>query len=192
MIYKTYYVLNTDAYILHTKASGEADKVITLITKENEILNVFAKSIRKENAKMRCMTKPYAKVKISIITARKNILKNITIIDANNSIWNEEKRYTPFVHMLKCVQFLIPITNHNEEKIFSIIEEASSLFENEDLGKMPIILTVAQSFILKSLGYIENENKLKYTLKDIVQEAAESKNIIEKMKKDINNAMLHI
>lgn len=188
----SYSVINTDAYIIHTRASGEADKIITFLTKDNGIVNVFAKSIRKESAKMRYMVKPYARVHISIIAGRKNILKNIFITDPYVELWNSKERYTAFVILLRSISSFIPITEHNEKEIFSIIENASILLRDEDVEIIPNILLVAQASILEKLGYIENDVKKDYTLKDVVKEVSESRNLNQKMQRDFKNALMHI
>ena len=152
----TYPILTTDAYILHTRVLGEADRTAYVLTKEHGVLFIYAKSIRKEGAKMRGALRPYGRVSLSVVFGKRNILKDIRITDTFSSIWAHETKYTAFVTLLNQVRAFIPVPEAADATTFSIVESTASFLQCRDENLAPTILLVGQVMLASALGYVED------------------------------------
>ena len=148
----SYAILTTDAFILHTRGIGEADRMITVLTRENGVLDVYARSIRKETAKMRGAVKPYGQVRLSLIQGKKNILKDITVTDTLDAVWNEQRKYKAYVILLRHIHTLVPAVSEEDESLFSIAQTAVQLLQQSDDNLADHILLVAQVLVLNALS----------------------------------------
>ena len=153
-----YPILTTDAFILHTHNGGEADRTVVVLTRERGVMYVYARSIRKETAKMRMMVLPYNRVHMSVIIGKRNILKDIVVTDPFRAVWGETGKYTALVRLLHCVHTLIPPLESKDVRIFAVVEEAVRALERSDGTYAPHILLVAQVSILNILGYVHNDH----------------------------------
>lgn len=167
----SYPVLTTDAFILHTHGVGEADRSITALTRDRGLMYIYARSVRKEGAKMRGSVKPYGFVSLSVILSKRNILKDITITNVLREVWNNEEKYTTFVTLLRCIRSFIPIDDDCGTDIFSVVEETAHFLGSAHPAHATHALLTAQIIVLTILGYIPDQqiplNEFANTVKQI-------------------------
>ena len=185
-----YRVIIDNGYILHTTGVGEADRLITILTENYGILNVFAKSIRKETSKMRTKMLPYRNVSISIIDGRRKILKDATVKDSLREIWKDEKKYTTYVNLLKRIKKYIPILEEHESGIFEILENAKTNLKEKDSSHSDDISLLSEILILYNLGYIEELKVKKF--KEMLDELNKDKKLRTELQKKLKNALHHL
>ena len=188
---KSYSILTTDAFIIHTQAVGEADRVITALTKEKGLMKLYARGIRKDGAKMRGGTKPYARVSVSVILSRRTILKDITITNTLSEIWNNERKYTTFVTLLRNLQTFIPVTESHDENIFHTIEIATKLLQKSQQKHTQHILLIAQVMLLAALGYVPDQNITPKHFTDILEETTTNPHKQKELQQHLKNALYH-
>ncbi len=170
----SYPILTTDAFIVHTRGIGEADRVVTALTRRHGMMEVYARSVRKEGAKMRGDTKPYARVSLSLVLGKRSILKDITITDTLDAIWGCEEKYTAFVMLLQHLRVFVPITESYDETLFATIEAAVQLFRESDPTYAQHILLIGQVMLLAALGYVSDQDIVPARFADILTETADS------------------
>ena len=139
----SYAILTTDAFILHTRGIGEADRMITVLTRENGVLDVYARSIRKETAKMRGAVKPYGQVRLSLIQGKKNILKDITVTDTLDAVWNEQRKYKAYVILLRHIHTLVPAVSEEDES-YSLSPKLLFNCSNNQMTISPITYSLSR------------------------------------------------
>ena len=188
---KSYPILTTDAFIIHTRAIGEADRIITALTKENGLMNLYARSIRKDGAKMRGSAKPYARVSVSVILSKRAILKDITTTDTLNQIWNNKQKYTAFVTLLRSLRTFIPITESCDENLFHTIDRATELLRKSQPTHSNHILLIAQIILLTILGYVPDEDMKPTNFTDILKETIDNPSRQKKLQQHLKNALYH-
>ncbi len=188
---KSYPILTTDAFIIHTRATGEADRVITALTKENGLMNLYARGIRKDGAKMRGGAKPYARVSVSVILSRRTILKDITITNTLDQIWNNKQKYTAFVALLRCLRTLIPITESYDENVFHTVETATELLQKSQQTHVQHILLIAQVMLLTTLGYVPDQNIVPTQFTNILKETIANPHRQKELQQHLKNALYH-
>ena len=187
----SYPILTTDAFIIHTKAVGEADRIITMLTKENGLMNLYARSIRKDGAKMRGNAKPYARVSVSVILSRRSILKDITITNTLSKIWNNKQKYTTFVTLLRCLRTLIPITESYDDNVFHTIETATDLLQKSQQSHAQHILLIAQVMLLTTLGYVPDQSITPNHFTNILKEVTTNPHRQKELQQHLRNALYH-
>ena len=120
----SYPISTTEAYIIHTKGVHEADRILTALTKDKGMLEIYARGIRKEGAKMRNRIKPYAHTYLSVIHGKTLILKDAAAGEPLDTIWENKKKYTALVKLFKHTQTLIPVNSEDSEQLFLTIKKA--------------------------------------------------------------------
>ena len=186
-----YPVLTTDAFILHTRGVGEADRIVTALTRSRGLMHVYARSVRKEGAKMRGAVKPYGKVTLSVIIGKRNILKDIVTTDTLCTIWADEDKYTAFVRLLRFTHSLIPVAEEYDDTIFSVIENVSCfLCESHPLPAKDALLA-AQVMILTTLGYIPECSSASESFTEVVSDISSSPRRRREFSTHLKNALLH-
>ena len=186
-----YDVLNTDAFVLHTRASGESDKVLHLLTRAYGALYVHARSIRKETAKLRSTARPYGLVYVSVINGKKFILKNCTVVDPLTSLWEDEKRYRTYVKLLNIVRGYFPVDNHHERNVFEIVEQATSAIQSVPHQHLNTVYVAANLHLLAALGYVDT-NRVPTTLSDSIEKLAASKRALQDAVEVIQEVRKHL
>ena len=187
-----YNIINTDGYILHIRASGESDKILVILTKTHGIVHVFARSIRKETAKMRSMARPYSFVHLSIIQGRVFILKNIRIIDMFEDIWENETKYKAFVDLLKTVHTFIPIDSQNENEVFNVVNNAVNLFSKKSEETINNISIAVKLHILSELGYVDNTLLQKESIEELSNSMTDDMDKNKNMNELLNETIKHL
>ena len=187
----TYPILTTSAFILHTRAIGEADRTITALTKNNGILYIRAKSIRKEGAKMRGMVRPYSCVSLSVVRGKNSILKNISVTDSNRTIWRDRKKYTALVRIFQCFRIYLPIAEASGSEPYAIAETAIHLLKETDSEQAEDIALIAQVLLFTELGYVRDGTITCSAFKSILAGFPESPATRETYRRHLKNALLH-
>ena len=187
----SYPILTTDAFIVHTRGVGEADRIITALTKENGLMNLYARSIRKEGAKMRGDAKPYARVFLSAVLSKRNILKDITITDTLSPIWHNKEKYIAFVTLLHHIRTFIPITESCDEEVFTTVEIAVQFLKESDSAQATYILLIAQVMILAALGYVSDRAIAPSSFADILAETTTNPQRCKALQQHLRDALYH-
>ena len=188
---KSYSVLTTDGFVVHTRGVGEADRVVTVLTERDGLMDVYARSVRKEGAKMRGATKPYARVSLSVVLGKRNILKDIVITDTLDLLWCDREKYTALVVLLHFLRTLIPVTESCDEGVFHTIETAARLLQESDPAHAQDILLIAQVIVLALLGYVSDHSITPSRFENIFAETVASPHRQKELRQHLQNALYH-
>lgn len=137
--------------ILKRKNVGEADRILTVFTREAGKLQIKAKGVRKIASKRSSHIEP---LNIASLTLYKGlgipILTEATAIEHFSNVKTELKRLALAYHICELVDGLCP-ENQESEIIFSLLQDVlRELSENENIG--PVIHDFEIN-LLKVLGY---------------------------------------
>ena len=187
----SYPVLITDAFILHTRSVGEADRIITMFTRDNQVISVYARSIRREKAKMRGAVKPYGKVSFSAVLGKRATLKDITVIDTLDAIWSDEIKYTAFVTFLQHIRALVPVAEPCDDNLFTITETFVDFLQRSAPMHAENTLLVGQVMFLNALGYISDSTIVPEYFWDVLREVSSSPERRKELLDSLQNALRH-
>ena len=150
-------ILFDNAFILGAHPFGENDRRLEVFFRTYGKVFVFAKSIRKESALLRCNALPYQYSRITVVRGYRPILKDITTKEHNREIWTNKHRRTVFRQALAFLSRFV-----GEEREYSEIFDTLVWFMNEikdcdDTAVLEYFLYVyfAHSGVL--LGYVEKD-----------------------------------
>ena len=182
----SYKIISTDAYILHSYQRGESDKTITMLTKENGVVDVYARSIRNLNSKLRSNSTPYSKVYTSIICGKNYILKDVFITDRQVEIWDDEEKYTAYVSLLRNLKNILP-RDEMEKNIFNVVDTTENFLKKSDKNEITPIILISYFFIFHSLGYVEGAELTKKSFDEMLVLYRDEK-IKKRIKSSVENA----
>ena len=146
-------VITTDAFVIHTSISGEYDRRITLFTREKGRVDVFAKSIRKQESKLKGIAYPYRYINCSLICGRQYIFKEGFVIDTLDEIWGDDKKRKAYVSMLRNI-YLLLTQEQKEENIFDSLVKSIELLKENKYQPEDIELVYILS-LLYDIGYLD-------------------------------------
>ena len=165
--------------------------MITALTQNNGLMEVYARGIRKEGAKMRGNAKPYARVSVSVILGKNNILKDITITDTLDAVWNNEVKYTALVHLLRLIRTYIPVTESHDAEIFTTIETAAQMLKETEPKNAENILLIAQVMLLSALGYVDDQTITPARFPNMLTKITTEPHYRKTIKQHLKDALYH-
>jgi DNA repair protein RecO (recombination protein O) len=145
-------IYSSEAIVLENKVYGEADLIVTYLTKEFGILNLFAKSPRKIKSRFGSSLEPLTYSKIAFI-GREDKLQKIIQSDILHSFQKIRENYKIFLNLEEVIRLIIQISPKREKhpELFSLLLSILEEIENSDKwGNYILFLKIR---VLGILGY---------------------------------------
>lgn len=184
-----YPVITTRAVILSTHPTGEANRILTLLTEHNGVLHVLARSIRLEKSRMRSSAIPYALVTTSVVVGRHHILKDLRVIDPLTDVWRSEALYTSYVSLLRFVRAIVPALGHEDPALFSLVLDAIQSYKARPPCQAGLVLLAAQVLMLRQLGYVHDPSLERVPFSTVVSRTVTSPKQQHRFKKHLKEGM---
>ena len=122
---------------------------------------------------------------LSAVLGKRTILKDITVTDTLNAIWNDREKYTAFVRLLRYVRSSVPVEEYRDEELFGIIETAANLFKTTDSTRAADVLLTARIMILHAFGYVDDDtvarNPFEKTLNTVSSSPARRSELVRQL-----------
>ena len=150
-----YPICTTEAIVLHTKALGEANRRVVLLTKDKGKVEVLAKSVRKEGAKLKAIAYPYQLIYVSLVCGKQYILKEGSVKDTLFSIWEDSNRYTIYVRILQLIERAVSET-HEGYQYFTLLEKAIEMLKTADEKTAQACYLFVGIKVFSELGLVED------------------------------------
>lgn len=146
-------IYTTEAIVLESRDYGEADLIVTYLTKEFGILNLFAKSPRKIKSKFGSSLEPLTYSKISFI-GREDKLQKIIQSDILYPFQKIRENYKIFLKLAEIIRFLLQYSPKREKnsELFNLM--LSILREIEGSNKWENYTLFLKIRVLSILGYL--------------------------------------
>lgn len=151
LMYQKYH---TEALVLGSRESGEADRTFALYTKDFGLVRARASAVRSEKSKMRYALQNYARAHVSLVRGKRGwrvagaaAVKNAVV---------DSKGAAAFARISALTERLV----HGEEKndfLFATLAEAHHAFMTEKNDAVGTIEIVCVARLLYALGYISTE-----------------------------------
>ncbi|MBU3925866.1 DNA repair protein RecO [Patescibacteria group bacterium] len=156
-------IYQTEGIILKKKNFGEADRLLTIFTKEFGKINAMAQGVRYLKSKLRYNLEPFSYSKLGLV-AGKSALAGWRIVDAEeienykNIIFKQDN----FLALSQIINFIDRMIQGEEKNIFlwEKLKEIFNFLNIENYNKENLQNFEISSFfdILKNLGYIDIES----------------------------------
>lgn len=183
-----YQKYHTEAIVLAALDSGEADRVIALMTRDFGLVRARASAVRAEKSKMRYATQLYSRSVASLVKGKRGW--RLAGATARFLARPQDAGVSAFARISELTVRLVAGEEKNEY-LFDVLSEAHRALMARDAA-IPVIEIVCVARVLFALGYLSQE-ALQTTLfshtqfgSDALQEAEILK---ETMLKSINRAI---
>jgi recombinational DNA repair protein (RecF pathway) len=148
-----YQKYQTEALILGSRESGEADRVFALYTREFGLVRARAGAVRTERSKMRYALQQYAHADIALVRGKRGWRVAGAIVVTSSP---RGEALATYARIADLVTRLV----HGEEEnpyLFSALAEAHSTLMRERAQAFGMIELVCVARVLYALGYISSE-----------------------------------
>ena len=145
-------MIKTEAIVLKTADLGEADRLLTIYTKEFGKIQVLAKGIKKLESKLRYNLEPLS-YSLLILVEGKNfrIVKDAVLIDQFLSVRNDLEKIKIAYKIVDIINELIA-GEEKDEDVWNLILETFMAIERDKIY-LNLVVSEFQSSLLKLLGY---------------------------------------
>lgn len=191
-MYNKYY---TDALVLASRERGEADRILTIYTKDFGLVRARATGVRSETSRMRYALQHYARVAVSLIRGKQGWrLAGASLERAAGSTENTKI----FARISTLTERLVQGEEANP-LLFSVLSDAHEALmapqNSSDAATSVEILCVAR--VLHALGYLSHEaletvffTHTDYSLESLRVAESEREELLNRINKAIAEAQL--
>lgn len=149
-----YQKYHTEALVLGSRESGEADRTISLYTRDFGLVRARATSIRAERSKMRFALQHYSHAYVSLIRGKRTW--RIAGASAFKNASGETSGSAAFARIAELVLRLVTGEEENAY-LFSALSEAHDALMRKHVEAFATIEIVCVARVLYALGYISAE-----------------------------------
>ncbi len=149
-----YQKYHTDALVLGSRESGEADRVYALFTRDFGLVRARATAVRKEGSRMRYALQNYSRANISLVRGKRGW--RAAGASAVKIATGEKESIAVFARISELTVRLL----HGEEEnqyLFSALADAHDALMQENCPARATIEIVCVARVLYALGYISAE-----------------------------------
>jgi DNA repair protein RecO (recombination protein O) len=168
-----HHIYTTDAFVLDSQLSGEADRYYTLFTKELGLIRATARGVRLQKSKLRYSLQDFSRSTISLVRGKE--VWRITSARINDSLFARYREDKAVLHLVAQITTLLRRLLGGEEKneeLFTLISDGISFLEQksysaQELKYLEIIIVLR---ILNNLGYLRHVEEFKLFLREPLTE----------------------
>lgn len=185
-----YQKYQTDALVLGSRETGEADRTIALFTREFGLLQGRASAIRKEKSKMRYALQNYSFANVSLVRG-KNGWRLAGAKALHAAMEADKNAVSAFARISELVIRLVA-GEEASPHLFAVLSEAHSALMQKNCSAWATIELVCVARVLHSLGYISTEalNTALFThTAYAVEHLEEAETMRDKLLSSINRAI---
>ena len=150
-----YQKYQTDAIVVGSRESGEADKTLALYTRDFGLVRARATSIRSEKSKMRYALQSYARVNVSLVRGKSG-WRAAGASAYVTATGKDHSGVSAFARVSELVLRLVAGQERNEY-LFDALAQAHEALMRERIESAATIEIVVVARILYSLGYLSAE-----------------------------------
>jgi recombinational DNA repair protein (RecF pathway) len=154
-----YQKYQTDAVVLASRESGEADKVYALYTRDFGLVRARASAVRREGSKMRYALQNYALAHVSLVRGKRNWRVAGARAEGNLAVAENLRGAKAYGRITDLVTRLVAGEEKNEYLFETLVEARRALISSQfNLEPaIPTIEIICVARVLYTLGYISAE-----------------------------------
>jgi DNA repair protein RecO (recombination protein O) len=169
-----HHIYTTDAFVLESTQSGEADRFFTLFTRDLGLIRATAKGVRLQKSKLRYSLQDFSRSKVSFVRGKE--VWRITSANIQDNLYIKYETNKHVLHVVAHILGLIKRLVAGEQKdqaLFDILSEGFIFLESqqewgEELKLFEIIVVLR---ILDNLGYLRQRHEFQAFLRDVWSES---------------------
>lgn len=147
-----------EAVVLRTHKLGEADRIITLLTREHGKVRAVARGVRRTSSKFGGRLEPFSHVDLLLATGRSldSIAQAVTIRNHSDVIGRDYQRFTTGQVMVETADRLVPVEGEPAAQQYRLLAGALRTLAVGTTDGMRSPVTIMDSYLLRataSAGY---------------------------------------
>lgn len=181
-------IIHTEAFVLKSIESGEANKRVWLFTREHGLIVATVQGVRKSGAKLRSHIIDYTYINADLVKGR-DVWRLVSAQVINNPFVGlyDKMRARSFVRALSLVERFC-IEEGAEPEIFEhLLETMKTLNINSDNDKLFDAVVLWK--ILVMLGYLELAEEFKDLFEKDILEISPKEDTVKRLVKDVSDAI---
>jgi DNA repair protein RecO len=164
-----HHIYTTDAFVLDSIPTGEADAFFVLFTRDLGLIRAIAKGVRLQKSKLRYSLQEFSQTKVSLVRGKE--VWRITSARIEDSLYSRYRNDKQVLHVIAQIDVLLKRLVGGEEKneaLFEIVIEAIEFLESheqwgEELKLFEITVVLK---ILHNLGYMRRVPELERSIEE--------------------------
>lgn len=170
----------TEAIVIKRKNYGEADRILTVFTKNKGKISIIAKGVRKINSRRSSHIELLNHSVIGIYEGKMPILTEAETLSHYTVLKSDLQKAGMAFYICELVDGLL--AEHQENRaVFSLIQNTLSKLENEEdckalIGKFEQELLSLLGFWPREVAFIEDSDRF---IEDIIERKIKSKRILQ-------------
>lgn len=158
-----HHIYTTDAFIIDSNLTGEADRFYTLFTKDLGLVRAKATGVRLQKSKLRYSLQDFSLSKVSLVRGKEIWRLTSARLDENLfTFYRDNKSVLQVIAQISALIRRLVGGEEKNEKLYTIIIEAIQFLKSrtawgEELKHFEIITVLK---ILENLGYLRNVSEL--------------------------------
>jgi DNA repair protein RecO (recombination protein O) len=142
--------LTDTAFVLKRTNIGEADKFITIFTRNNGKQELVARGIRKITSKRASHVELLNEIKFQAVKTRKNfILTEIQVVNSFSNLKDDKSAIGLLFLICELIDKLCPL-NQRHDDVYDLIKKTLNHLENENTSS---VVQAFETKLLSSLGF---------------------------------------
>lgn len=147
-------LITTDAFVIRRKNVGEADRMVTLFTKQHGKMRVLARGIRKISSKRAPHVEVFNRAVMTIHKGNKqDTLTEVSPVRSFEEIRKDLKRVGAAYYLCELVDGLLPVEQPHED-IFELLGDAFGALGDVKTDRIDVLRARFASALLTRLGYM--------------------------------------
>lgn len=171
---------NTVGIVLKRRNYGEADRLVTILTRDYGKVTVLAKGVRKINSKRSGSIEPGTKADFQVIKGRgMDLLAQAKILDSYAESKNGLIRMTQLYQWLEIVE-LLTAEDQEQAEVFDLADEVLTKLSKNGNKKVALVNGVGR--LLTFLGFLDTpevpEERLKLIIEELINQPLKAKRFL--------------
>lgn len=174
----------TEAIILARRNFGEADRILTVLTKHYGKLRVIAKGIRRPSSRKRGSLELFSQVVIFLARGKTFDIITEAEIKNNFNLWRGNLRRVGIAYHLSEVVNKLTRDGQELPQLYDLLSRAFSHLEKVEEEKLPAFINIAKKRILVELGFLVPEKQqlnLDLYIEDLIQGKLKTKRFLHSL-----------
>lgn len=148
------------AIIIKRKNVGEADRLVTMFTREHGKLRVLARGVRKVSSKRGPHIEVFSHVVATIHKGQQDTLTEVSPVTSFEKIRSDLTRVGAAYYLCELIDGLLPIEQPHED-VFSLLIDAFATLSKVKLERIDVLRARFAAALLTRLGYMAEGKKFK-------------------------------
>lgn len=152
-------IFTAEAIVLSRRSSGEADRVLTLFTRQYGKIRVVARGVRKVSSKRAPHVEIFNRIIVTIHKSQtQNTLSEVSPVATYEAIRRDLPRIASAYYLCELVSGLLAMEQEHAD-VFALLVEAFETLAKVNIDRVSVLRDRFAAALLRMLGFLEKGKK---------------------------------